>query len=85
MEENEILDNLLDLAEQLKLEIRRGKLGGAGGGLCKFKGSQVLFVDEDASDEDSIDSIAEALSGIKEVENMYILPQIREILEKNRQ
>ncbi|MBN2377020.1 MAG: hypothetical protein JXD22_11495 [Sedimentisphaerales bacterium] len=78
------MTRLLDLAEQVELEVRQVALGGEGGGLCVLRGKNILFVDTMADAEEQIATTAQALAGLEKIDDMYVLPQIREILDKHR-
>jgi hypothetical protein len=85
MQNNKILEYLEDLAFRLGIEIGNEKLGEADfsieGGLCKVKGVYKIFIDPSAPIEVQIEILARALSSFK-IEEVYLLPFIREILEK---
>ena len=82
MDTETLLDELLDLAGQLGIELRREYLGGHGGGICKLRGKWVLFVDTAASEVEQLDQTAAALANREELEQIYLRPQIREILDQ---
>ena len=84
MEEQEVLTELLDLAEVLGLEIRRAALGGQGGGRCRVGVKEILFVDTDASSSERIARTAGALAEMGNLEDRFVLPQIREVIERYR-
>ncbi|KPK75192.1 MAG: hypothetical protein AMJ79_12260 [Phycisphaerae bacterium SM23_30] len=84
MEDATLLAALLDLAENAGIEVRREALGGEGGGLCLLRGRRILFVDAAAVLTDQIARTAEALADLREIESSYLLPQVRECLEKYR-
>ncbi len=85
MESRKILEYLEDLAFRLGVEIIYEKLEGeefsARGGLCKVKGTYKIFMDRSESIEGQIKILAYALSSFN-TEGIYILPFIREILDK---
>jgi hypothetical protein len=85
MQERKILEYLEDLAEKLGVEIVYGKLAEedfrARGGLCKVKGVHKIFLDRSSTVGDRIETLARALSSF-DMEEVYILPYIREILHK---
>jgi len=53
------------------------------GGLCKVKGKYKVFVDQSQSVEKQIEILAKALTFFN-TEDVYMLPVVREILEKAR-
>jgi len=85
MQSSKVLQYLEDLAFQLGIEIVNEKLGGtdfyAKGGLCKVKGAYKIFMDPAAPIQVQIDILARSLSSFH-TEGVYLLPFIREILEK---
>jgi hypothetical protein len=85
MHTRQVLEYLEDLAETLGVEIVYEKLGQddfhARGGLCKIKGTYKIFVDRSESIEAQIEILAKALSSF-DTEDIYILPHIRDILER---
>jgi len=85
MQNSKVLGYLEDLAFRLGIEIVYEKLGEADfsieGGLCKVKGVYKIFMDPSTPLEVQIEILARALSSFK-IEDVYLLPFIREILEK---
>lgn len=88
MQSRQVLEYLEDLAEKLGIEIVDEKLGdpefSIKGGLCKVKGTFKIYVDRSKSSEDQIAILSRALSFF-DTEEMYLLPYIREILDKARE
>ena len=82
MDDQALLSALLDLAETADIEVRREFLGGEGGGLCVLRGKRILFVDMTASLADQVARTAEALAPLRELQDSFILPQVREVLAK---
>lgn len=85
VETEALLNELLDLAEQLGLEIRRVFLDGRGGGLCRLGDKWVLFVDQSGDMAEQLAQTAGALARRDDLENLYIRPQVREIIEQFRE
>jgi len=87
MQNSKILGYLEDLAFRLGIKIVNEKLGGKDfsieGGLCKVKGAYKIFVDPSRPIEDQIEILARALASFK-TDEIYLLPFIREILEKTK-
>ena len=84
MDTESILDELLDLAEQLDIELGKEYLDGQGGGICKLRDKWVLFIDTAASEAEQLAQTAAALANRNELEQIYLKPQIREILNEYR-
>ena len=87
MDAHEQLSALMELAESFGIGIRFIRSGGenqahSGGGLVKLKGREIIFLDTAASLGDQASVIASALIGIKELENRFLLPEIRKILDE---
>ena len=85
MQHRKILEYLEELALKLDVEIVYEKLEGedfpVGGGLCKVKGVYKIFMDQSEPLEGQIKILARALSFF-DTEGVYVLPFIREILDK---
>jgi len=88
METRKVLEYLEDLALKLGVEVVYEKLENrdflATGGLCKVKGAYKIFIDRSETIERRIEILARALSSFNR-EEVYILPYIREILEKAKE
>ena len=82
MDDKSILNELLDLAERLGVEVRHEFLGGEGGGMCRLRGQNVLFVDMAAMLEEQLAQTAGALAEVEHLEEQYLLPKVRQILER---
>jgi hypothetical protein len=89
MDESTIIRQLEKLAVTFGLQIRYepiridDDLPNVPGGLCRLKGDNVLIINSDTTVRDKINTLAEALKNF-DLERVYILPVIRELLEKAR-
>jgi hypothetical protein len=87
MDARRVLDQLEDLAETLGVEVVYERLAEEDlrpkGGLCRVRGQPKVFVDQSESIERRIEILARALSSFN-TEDIFLLPQIREILDKAR-
>ena len=82
MNQGEIVDCLAELAEKLGLEVRwEGLIGD--GGICELRGKRILFVDRSAGLDTQVDVMTGALCD-EPLEDVYILPEVRELLERAR-
>ena len=85
MEPWNVLENLKDLADKLDVEIIYENMEWdelpITGGLCKVKGKYMVFVDQSQSIEKQVEILAKALASFN-IEDVYMLPVVREILEK---
>jgi len=83
-----VLEYLEDLALKLGVEAVYEKLENkdflATGGLCKVKGKYKIFIDRSETIERRKEILAGALSSFDR-EDVYILPYVREILEKAKE
>ena len=84
MDTQNLLESLMELAAQMGVEIRQVPLDGDGGGLCLLKGKRILFVDTNASLPDQLARTAAGLATLEDGEDIYILPEVRELLEQYR-
>ena len=83
MNTQRILEELLALLEASGVTIRNEPLGGSGGGLCTMKGRKLFFVDTQASPAEMAAICAEAVAKAVDIENIYVLPEVREFIEKH--
>ena len=86
MEELTKLNKLLELAEQVGITIRRAPGAGdgsehPGGSLVRLRGSEMLFLDPTASTSDQISAVTTALKGRAELQDQFIPPGIRDMIE----
>jgi hypothetical protein len=85
MKPEQIYQELKDLAEKLAITVSEQNLRIAGlkvkSGLCKVKGKNLFIMDKHKSIHKKIDILASLLAEFPH-EDLYIIPAIREILEK---
>ncbi len=85
MKPEQIYQELKDLAEKLEITVSEQNLRTAGikvkSGLCKVKGKNLFIMDKHKSIHKKIDTLASQLA-IFPHEDLYVMPAIREILEK---
>ena len=85
MKNYNVLGYLEDLAFRLGIEIVYEKMGepdfSIEGGLCRVKGIYKIFINPSAPLDVQIEILARALSSFQ-TDELYLLPRIREILEK---
>ena len=84
MDDRDILDALLELLGNCRVEVRKVPLGGQGGGLCRLRGKAVFFADADASVGETTALAAQAVRQNMDIEGVYLRPQIREVIERYR-
>jgi len=84
MEDQLLLQALLEVAEKAGIEVRQAALGGQGGGLCVLRGKKILFIDVSADLAEEIARTAEALADLEDLEQQYLLPQVRQVLQKHQ-
>jgi len=87
MEPEKTYQYLEDLAEQLGISIRYDDFSDpevpATSGLCKVKGSYLYIMDTSKDVAERIRLLSQCLSQI-DLEGIYVVPAIRELLEKSR-
>jgi len=85
MDEQGILEGLLDLAREGGMEVRAAPMGGSedhpGGDLIRLRGREILFLDTSASFADRIAVVAGALRGRDFVEDRFLPPELRDVLD----
>ena len=84
MDELAQLDRLIEIAKELGVEVRREAVDGEGGGLCRIKGRCVLFVDLLADVPTRIDRSVDALAHLPGIDDLYLRPDLRELIDKAR-
>jgi hypothetical protein len=85
MDEQEILNQLEELAESLGIIIRYEQLLKEGsffpGGLCKVKGENILIINSMAAIDDKIEILAKEVVSF-DLSRVYMRPALREFLSK---
>lgn len=90
MDQESKLSVLLDLSESLGIDVRPGPVRGEGGhppggSLVKLRGKEILFLDTHTTTAARITAVAAALAGRDEIEQMFLPPEIREIIDEARE
>jgi len=89
MDDLTIIGQLEELAVKFGLQIRYepirigDDLPNVPGGVCRLKGDNVLIINSNTTLRDKINTLAEAVKNF-DLDRIYILPVIRELLEKAR-
>ena len=78
------IDMVVELLERMGVEVRRERMGGSGGGLCRMRGRQVMFIDEDADAATRLERCVEGLAALPESESVFLPPELRERVERMR-
>lgn len=84
MDDISTLNRLIDLAEALGVEVRKAPPGGQehpGGALVRLGSRSLLFLDPDAPVPDQLAVAAEALRGRAELDEQFLPPDLRGLLE----
>lgn len=76
------LDELLQAADKVGIEVRAEPLGGDGGGLCTIKGHRVLFLDTSADVGTRFERTCQALAPLPDISQLYLHPEVRSQLER---
>ncbi len=87
MKPEQTYQELKDLAEKLEVTVSEQNLRTAGikvkSGLCKIKGKNLFIMDKHKSIRKKIKILASQLAKMPN-ENIYIVPAVREMIEKFR-
>ena len=87
MKPEQIYQELKDLAEKLGIHVSEQNFRTTGiavtSGLCKVKGQPMLIVDKHKSIRKKIEIMTSHLAQIPH-ENVFVVPAIRELLEKEK-
>ena len=78
------LEAVIDVFGRLGIPVRKECLGGLGGGLCEIRGERVLFLDIDADPATQLNRCLPALASIPEADGIYLIPALREQVERLR-
>ncbi len=78
------LDELLRIAEEMDLVIRRVPLGGEGGGYCVVQGERRLFVDTMADLETRYEKTVEAMAQLPGIDSKYLRPELRDDIDQQK-
>ena len=85
MKPDQLYQELIDLAERLQIEVSEQNLKTAGvkvqSGLCRVKGQNLFIMDKHASIHKKISILAAMLAEVPH-EDVFIIPAVRELLEK---
>jgi hypothetical protein len=83
METNRLLEAMMELARSLGIDVRHvDSCTERGGALVHLKGREVLFLDASADPTEQLQAAARALAGRPELEDRFLLPEIRSALEQ---
>ena len=81
MDEHHILETLIDLLEANRIKIRKELLEDSPGGLCRIGKERILFLDSRALPANQAEACAAALVEVVDIDNIYLLPDVREFVE----
>ncbi len=79
------LEALLAAAEQIGIDVRAEPMGGEGGGRCKFRNQQVLFVDTSADLATRYDRTLAAMAEMPDLDKLYLVPELRQDIDRQRE
>ena len=85
MKPDRVYQELKDLAEKLEITVSEQNLRATGvkatSGLCKVKGKNLFIMDKNKSIHKKIKILAAQIAELPH-ENLYIVPTVRELLDK---
>ena len=87
MNPDAILSALLELAQSLNVTVRMMPASleapeHGGGSLVRLRGKEIVFLDGSASTADQVSALASALKGKPELENRFLPPEVRDVLDR---
>ncbi|MFQ5769067.1 MAG: hypothetical protein ACE5HX_00920 [bacterium] len=80
MDDENILLNLEELVEKLTLELRYEK-GDFVGGLYRYNNKEQIIINKDLNTKQKINVLANELKVKVNIENLYLVPALREVIE----
>ena len=85
MKPDQLYQELIDLAERLNITVSEQNLKTSGfkvkSGICKVRGQNMFVMDKHKSIREKIRILADHLADVSH-EDIYIVPAVRELLEK---
>lgn len=82
MTRENILKELKELAERIGIEVRFERMGTLSGGLCRIRDGEVILINKRLSTASKNELLARELASEKDkLEKVFILPEIRELLD----
>jgi len=83
MRREQILQELEELASKIGIEIRYERMGTLSGGLCRIHDGRVILINKHLSVASKVELLSAELALEKDkFENIFILPEIRELLDQ---
>jgi len=83
MDWEQLEQELAGVAERLGIEIRHLRYEGEGGS-CTIRGKTVLMINDGLDAPDRVFVMARALAGAPGVDDLYVVPEVRELLDRYR-
>ena len=82
MDEAQLLDYLMDIAEELEIPVRRVPAeAGSSGAVVTLKGRTLVFLDASSPERDQVAVLASALAGRSELGERFLPPEVREVID----
>lgn len=81
MTAEELLDELIELADRMGIGIRRVPMAGAGGSLANLRGTETLFLDTQADPEEQLERLIADFARLPCLQDHYIIPELRTLLD----
>ena len=85
MKPDQLYQELKDLAERIQITVSEQNLKTSGikvkSGLCTVKGKQIFIMDKHKSVHKKVRILAAQLA-VMPLENLYVIPAVRELLDK---
>ena len=80
----ELLQQALETAEKLGYAVREEWLGGAGSGVCEFKGRKWIFLDSSLNPVEQLDQVCSALRDDPAIYLVNVPTHLRHLLDVRR-
>lgn len=84
MDDTVLLNKLTALLKASEIKIRKEVLEDSCGGLCRIGNERVLFLDSQSLPEEQAVVCARAICEVVDIENIYLLPDVREFIEHQK-
>ena len=83
MDSTGLLSELGKIADKLEIEIRFEDIETAGG-FCTIKGKKLILINRNLQIDEQVEILLNELARQKEIEDIFILPAIRNLLDERR-
>ncbi len=75
------IDTIIEILTRFGVEIRHERLGGDGGGLCRMRGRNVMFIDDDADPATRLERCVAGLAALPQADAVFLPSDLRELVD----